>query len=154
MRISKGEGKNVASWRKLYASLVSSAPSPQRSVLKYHPYHKYSSISIPITSTAMKGFSSRMNTKTFGEVDVISQPVYIRAPRSLRIYHRVILGNRRNGSACFMYNIYFVTCWPIYYNTIFIIAYELIIWWYCFLVFDIIDKVSSTIGFRLYLGDL
>lgn len=50
----------------------------RKEVLKYHPYHKYSSISIPITSTAMKGFSSQMNTKTFGEVDVISQPVSAR----------------------------------------------------------------------------
>jgi len=48
----------------------------------------------------MKGFSSRMNMKTFGKVDVISRLVYprARALRSLRIYHRVILENWRNES--------------------------------------------------------
>lgn len=82
MRMSKGYGKECCVLRKLYhcVSRVWSALQ-RRSARKYRPYHKYSSISISITLTAMKGFSSRMNTKTFRKVDVISRPVYIRAAK-------------------------------------------------------------------------
>jgi len=78
MRISKGgkERKNVFAQIIRVSRFVGIFAA--KSVLQYHPYHKYSSISIPITSTAMKGFSSQMNTKTFGEVDVISQSVSAR----------------------------------------------------------------------------
>lgn len=99
MRIVKGKERMLRPCTNyIHVSRFIGVTSPQRSVLKYRLYHKYSSISVSITPTAMKEFSSRMNTKTFGKVDVISRSVYIRAPRSLRIYHRVVLGNRRNGS--------------------------------------------------------
>lgn len=53
--------------------------------------NKYSSISISITPMAIKRSSSRMNTKTFGKVEMLSSGGYIFSLQSLRIYHHAIL---------------------------------------------------------------
>lgn len=128
----------------IFASPVLSA-SPQRSVLKYRPYHKYSSISISITPTAMKGFSSRMNTKTFGEVDVISRPVYIRAPRS-EVYEFIIASFWETDEArvptSFIYLFRHIADYAICHNTIFIRCLRINRLMMLFSRFDIIDEIS------------